>query len=43
MYEVPLDDLDRKLHCRIQMRLAGSCAELNVKRANRSSILFYKW
>ncbi|EIE87221.1 hypothetical protein RO3G_11932 [Rhizopus delemar RA 99-880] len=22
MYEVPLDDLDRKLHCRIRMRLA---------------------
>ncbi|KAG1534428.1 hypothetical protein G6F49_012498 [Rhizopus delemar] len=42
MYEVPLDDLDRKLHCRIRMRLADSCAELNVKRANRSSILFYK-
>ncbi|KAG1183650.1 hypothetical protein G6F36_008295 [Rhizopus arrhizus] len=42
IYEVPLDDLDRKLHCRIRMRLADSCAELNVKRANRSSILFYK-
>ncbi|KAG1056033.1 hypothetical protein G6F43_002033 [Rhizopus delemar] len=40
--EFPLDDLDRKLHCRIRMRLADSCAELNVKRANRSSILFYK-
>ncbi|KAG1450679.1 hypothetical protein G6F46_010378 [Rhizopus delemar] len=35
-------DLDRKLHCRIRMRLADSCAELNVKRANRSSILFTK-
>ncbi|KAG1492855.1 hypothetical protein G6F53_012863 [Rhizopus delemar] len=43
IYEVPLDDLDRKLHCRIRMRLADSCAELNAKRANRSSILFYKW
>ncbi|KAG1546251.1 hypothetical protein G6F49_010554 [Rhizopus delemar] len=42
IYEVPLDDLDRKLHCRIRMRLADSCAELNAKRANRSSILFYK-
>ncbi|KAG1043182.1 hypothetical protein G6F43_011716 [Rhizopus delemar] len=40
--EFPLDDLDRKLHCRIRMRLADSCAELNVKRANRSSILFTK-
>ncbi|KAG1562381.1 hypothetical protein G6F47_000981 [Rhizopus delemar] len=29
MYEVPLDDLDRKLHRRIRMRLADSCAELN--------------
>ncbi|KAG1051884.1 hypothetical protein G6F43_005933 [Rhizopus delemar] len=27
--EVPLDDLDRKLHHRIRMRLADSCAELN--------------
>ncbi|KAG1491058.1 hypothetical protein G6F52_013523 [Rhizopus delemar] len=32
MYEVPLDDLDRKLHCRIQMRLAGFCAELNKSK-----------
>ncbi|EIE76306.1 hypothetical protein RO3G_01010 [Rhizopus delemar RA 99-880] len=29
MYEVPLDDLDRKLHYRIRMRLTDSCAELN--------------
>ncbi|KAG1051328.1 hypothetical protein G6F43_006454 [Rhizopus delemar] len=29
MYEVPLDDLDRKLHCQIRMRLTDSCAELN--------------
>ncbi|KAG1571730.1 hypothetical protein G6F48_006030 [Rhizopus delemar] len=28
-YKVPLDDLDRKLHRRIRMRLADSCAELN--------------
>ncbi|KAG1144411.1 hypothetical protein G6F37_004606 [Rhizopus arrhizus] len=43
MYKFPLDDLDCKLHRRIRMRLADSCAELNiVKRANRSSILFYK-
>ncbi|KAG1034691.1 hypothetical protein G6F43_013359 [Rhizopus delemar] len=31
MYEVPLDDLDRKLHRRIRMRLAGSCAEFKSK------------
>ncbi|KAG1453718.1 hypothetical protein G6F46_006772 [Rhizopus delemar] len=31
MYEVPLDDFDRKLHRQIRMRLADSCA-----------ILFYK-
>ncbi|KAG1489941.1 hypothetical protein G6F47_012295 [Rhizopus delemar] len=29
MYEVPLDDLGRKLHRRIRMRLADSCALLN--------------
>ncbi|KAG1038839.1 hypothetical protein G6F43_012630 [Rhizopus delemar] len=29
MYKFPLDDLDRKLHRRIRMRLADSCAELN--------------
>ncbi|KAG1050342.1 hypothetical protein G6F43_007373 [Rhizopus delemar] len=29
MYEARLDDLDRKLHRRIRMRLANSCAELN--------------
>ncbi|KAG1585710.1 hypothetical protein G6F47_011420 [Rhizopus delemar] len=32
MYEVPLDDLDRKLHRRIRMRLAGFCAELNKSK-----------
>ncbi|KAG1498599.1 hypothetical protein G6F54_004968 [Rhizopus delemar] len=32
MYEVPLDDLDRKLHRRIRMRLADSCAELNKSK-----------
>ncbi|KAG1544929.1 hypothetical protein G6F49_010948 [Rhizopus delemar] len=43
MYEVPLDDLDRKLHRRIRMRLADTCAELNkTKEENRCSILFYK-
>ncbi|EIE79859.1 hypothetical protein RO3G_04564 [Rhizopus delemar RA 99-880] len=29
MYEVPLDDLDRKLHRQIRMRLADSCAKLD--------------
>ncbi|EIE77470.1 hypothetical protein RO3G_02174 [Rhizopus delemar RA 99-880] len=29
MYEVPLDNLDRKLHRRIRMKLADSCAELS--------------
>ncbi|KAG1039509.1 hypothetical protein G6F43_012486 [Rhizopus delemar] len=43
MYEIPLDDLDRKLHRRIRMRLADTCAELNkTKEENRCSILFYK-
>ncbi|KAG1046346.1 hypothetical protein G6F43_011132 [Rhizopus delemar] len=32
MYKVPLDDLDRKLHRRIRMRLAGFCAELNKSK-----------
>ncbi|KAG1571387.1 hypothetical protein G6F47_013666 [Rhizopus delemar] len=32
MYEVPLDDLDRKLHRRIRMRLADSCSELNKSK-----------
>ncbi|KAG1580080.1 hypothetical protein G6F48_010694 [Rhizopus delemar] len=32
MYEVPLDDLDRKLHRRIRMRLVDSCAELNKSK-----------
>ncbi|KAG1514674.1 hypothetical protein G6F53_003496 [Rhizopus delemar] len=32
MYEVPLDDLDRKLHRRIRMRLADSYAELNKSK-----------
>ncbi|EIE76462.1 hypothetical protein RO3G_01166 [Rhizopus delemar RA 99-880] len=32
VYEVPLDDLDRKLHRRIRMRLADSCAELNKSK-----------
>ncbi|KAG1039944.1 hypothetical protein G6F43_012402 [Rhizopus delemar] len=30
--QFPLDDLDRKLHRRIRMRLAGSCAELNKSK-----------
>ncbi|KAG1046537.1 hypothetical protein G6F43_010982 [Rhizopus delemar] len=32
MDEVPLDDLARKIHCRIRMRLADSCAELNKSK-----------
>ncbi|KAG1442308.1 hypothetical protein G6F55_013007 [Rhizopus delemar] len=32
MYEFPLDDLDRKLHRRIRMRLADFCAELNKSK-----------
>ncbi|KAG1498964.1 hypothetical protein G6F53_011625 [Rhizopus delemar] len=32
IYKVPLDDLDRKLHRRIRMRLADSCAELNKSK-----------
>ncbi|KAG1489500.1 hypothetical protein G6F46_006178 [Rhizopus delemar] len=32
MYEVPLDDLACKLHRRIRMRLADSCAELNKSK-----------
>ncbi|KAG1046497.1 hypothetical protein G6F43_011020 [Rhizopus delemar] len=32
MYETPLDDLDRKLHRRIRMRLTDSCAELNKSK-----------
>ncbi|KAG1582409.1 hypothetical protein G6F48_009178 [Rhizopus delemar] len=32
MYEVSLDDLDRKLHRRIRMKLANSCAELNKSK-----------
>ncbi|KAG1041265.1 hypothetical protein G6F43_012123 [Rhizopus delemar] len=32
MCKVPLDDLDRKLHRRIRMRLADSCAELNKSK-----------
>ncbi|EIE88705.1 hypothetical protein RO3G_13416 [Rhizopus delemar RA 99-880] len=32
MYEVPLDDLDRKLHRRIRMRLADSYTELNKSK-----------
>ncbi|EIE80212.1 hypothetical protein RO3G_04917 [Rhizopus delemar RA 99-880] len=32
MYKVPLDDLDRKLHRRIRMRLADSCANLNKSK-----------
>ncbi|KAG1498916.1 hypothetical protein G6F54_004749 [Rhizopus delemar] len=32
MYEVPLDDPDRKLHRRIRMKLADSCAELNKSK-----------
>ncbi|KAG1535323.1 hypothetical protein G6F50_010742 [Rhizopus delemar] len=30
--ESPLDDLDRRLHGRIRMRLAGFCAELNKSK-----------
>ncbi|KAG1547275.1 hypothetical protein G6F46_009446 [Rhizopus delemar] len=33
--EFPLDDLDRKLHCRIRMRLADSCAELNKAKSKQ--------
>ncbi|EIE86253.1 hypothetical protein RO3G_10964 [Rhizopus delemar RA 99-880] len=32
MYEASLNDLDCKLHRRIRMRLAGSCAELNKSK-----------
>ncbi|KAG1596075.1 hypothetical protein G6F47_008335 [Rhizopus delemar] len=32
MYEALLDDLDRKLHRRIRMRLADSCAELDKSK-----------
>ncbi|KAG1501620.1 hypothetical protein G6F46_003468 [Rhizopus delemar] len=32
MYEIPLDDLDRKLHRRIRMRLADPCDELNKSK-----------
>ncbi|EIE85500.1 hypothetical protein RO3G_10210 [Rhizopus delemar RA 99-880] len=32
MDEVPLGDLDRKLHRRIRMRLVDSCAELNKSK-----------
>ncbi|EIE86228.1 hypothetical protein G6F49_013647 [Rhizopus delemar] len=32
MYEASLNDLDRKLHRRIRMRLANSCAELNKSK-----------
>ncbi|KAG1632517.1 hypothetical protein G6F44_010696 [Rhizopus delemar] len=32
MYEVPLDDLDRKLHRQIRMRLADSCAKLDKSK-----------
>ena len=35
IYKVPLDDLDRKLHCRIRMRLADSCAELNKAKSKQ--------
>ncbi|EIE81157.1 hypothetical protein RO3G_05862 [Rhizopus delemar RA 99-880] len=36
MYEAPLDDLDRRLHGRIRMRLAGFCAELNKSKDDES-------
>ncbi|KAG1458111.1 hypothetical protein G6F46_002123 [Rhizopus delemar] len=39
MYEVPLDDLDRKLHRRIRMTLADSCAELNNQTVAVSAVL----
>ncbi|EIE87285.1 hypothetical protein RO3G_11996 [Rhizopus delemar RA 99-880] len=32
MYKFPLDDLDCKLHRRIRMILADSCAELNKSK-----------
>ncbi|KAG1044553.1 hypothetical protein G6F43_011440 [Rhizopus delemar] len=32
MYEVPLDDLDRKLYRQIRTRLVDSCAELNKSK-----------
>ncbi|EIE84615.1 hypothetical protein RO3G_09325 [Rhizopus delemar RA 99-880] len=37
--EVPLDDLDRKLRRRIQMRLANSCAEFKSKE--QTDLRFY--
>ncbi|KAG1498507.1 hypothetical protein G6F49_012317 [Rhizopus delemar] len=40
MYKVLLDDLDRKLHRRIQMRLANSCAKLN-KSKERTDLRSY--
>ncbi|KAG1516642.1 hypothetical protein G6F46_010489 [Rhizopus delemar] len=40
MYKVPLDDLDRKLHRRIRMGLAGSCAELK-KSKERTDLRSY--
>ncbi|KAG1440173.1 hypothetical protein G6F56_012025 [Rhizopus delemar] len=38
--ESRLDDLDRKLHRRIRMRLADSCAELN-KSKEQTDLRFY--
>jgi hypothetical protein len=48
MYETPLDDLDRKLHQRIRMKLADSRAELinSREQTDLDSILqmyFQKW
>ncbi|KAG1603830.1 hypothetical protein G6F47_001485 [Rhizopus delemar] len=37
--EFPLDDLDRKLRRRIQMRLANSCAEFKSKE--QTDLRFY--
>ncbi|KAG1049517.1 hypothetical protein G6F43_008162 [Rhizopus delemar] len=44
MVEFPLDDLDRKLHRRIQMRLANSCAKLNKSKEQTDlRSYFTKW
>ncbi|KAG1032351.1 hypothetical protein G6F43_013793 [Rhizopus delemar] len=42
MYKVPLDDLDRKLRRRIQMRLANSCAEFKSKEQTNLQSYFTK-
>ncbi|KAG1500461.1 hypothetical protein G6F54_003696 [Rhizopus delemar] len=42
MYKFPLDDLDRKLHRRIRMRLADSCVELNKSKEQTDLRYFTK-